>query len=100
MFIIEITYKKSLESIDQYLAEHRAFLDHGYKNNYFITSGPKNPRTGGIIFSQLLDRDQLENILRSDPFNIHDVADYKITEFHPTKFHSNFASFIDVATAY
>lgn len=96
MFIIELTYKESLEQIDQYLAEHRAFLDNGYKENYFVASGPKNPRTGGIIISQLKNRAQLENILKKDPFWVHDVADYKLIEFSPTKWHANFATFIDV----
>ncbi|MBV9575952.1 MAG: GTP cyclohydrolase [Gammaproteobacteria bacterium] len=98
MFIIDITYKESLEHIDQYLAEHRAFLDNGYKENYFIASGPKNPRISGIIISQLRNREQLEDILKKDPFRVHDVADYKIIEFSPTKYHSNFATFIDTNT--
>lgn len=97
MFIIEIIYKKSLEHIDNYLAEHRTFLDNGYRENYFVASGPKNPRTGGIIISQLKNRQQLEDILKQDPFRIHDVADYKIIEFSPTKYHSNFSTFIDVS---
>lgn len=96
MFIIEVTYKKSLEQIDQYLFEHRVFLDNSYRENYFIASGPKNPRTGGIIISQLKNREQLEKILKNDPFYIHDMADYKIIEFSPTKYHTNFATFIDI----
>ena len=71
-----ITYKKSLEHIDAILSEHRTFLDIGYKNNYFLASGPQNPRTGGIIISQLKDRQQLEDFLKQDPFIIQDVADY------------------------
>jgi hypothetical protein len=43
MFVILLTYKKSLEDIDEYLAEHRAFLDNGYRDNFFVASGPKNP---------------------------------------------------------
>jgi len=36
----------------------------------------------------------LENILKQDPFNIHDVAEYEIVEFSPIKYHANFATFI------
>ena len=97
MFVIVLTYKKPLEEIDQYLADHRAFLDNGYKDNLFVVSGPKNPRNGGIIISQLNDRDLLERILKQDSFNIHDAADYEITEFNPTKYHTDFASFIEAA---
>jgi len=95
MFIVELTYKKSIEQIDKYLTEHRAFLDTCYKNNYFVASGPKNPRTGGIIISQLKNRVQLENILKQDPFSIHGLADYEIIEFNPIKYHANFATFVE-----
>src|SRR5579872_3877821 len=95
MFIIILTYKKSLIEIDKYLAEHMDFLDKGYGDNFFVASGPKNPRNGGIIISQLKSRDQLEKILKLDPFNIHDVADFEIIEFSPTKYHTNFSSFIE-----
>lgn len=94
MFIVEITYKKSLAEIDQHLAEHRAFLDVGYQQNYFVASGPKNPRIGGIIISQLKNRSQLEGILKQDPFNLNGLAEYNIIEFDPVKYHADFASFI------
>ena len=95
MFLVLITYKKPLEEIDHHLAAHRSFLDEGYKNDFFIVSGAKNPRTGGVIISQLSNRDQLEKILKNDPFLIHDIAGYEIVEFIPTKFHQNFSGFID-----
>lgn len=94
MFIVLLSYKKSLEVIDQHLAAHRSFLDESYGKNYFIASGPKNPRTGGIILSQLSDINQLEEILNQDPFKIHEIADYEIIEFLPTKYHPNFSKFI------
>ena len=94
MFVILISYKKPLETVDKYLTDHAAFLDQCYKKNYFMVSGRKNPRTGGVIISQLKDRNQLENILKLDPFHIHEIADYEIIEFIPTKFHPDFSSFI------
>jgi uncharacterized protein YciI len=94
MFVIELTYKVPLEVIDKYVNEHRNFLDKGYKNDFFVVSGPKIPRTGGIIISQLKDRKQLEEILQHDPFQIHDLADYEIIEFNPVKYHLNFAKFL------
>lgn len=99
MFIIELTYKKPNELIDKYLAEHRIFLDNGYQKNYFVASGPKIPRTGGVIISQLNNLSELESILSLDPFKIHDIADYDIVEFNPTKYHTNFDSFIEKSSS-
>lgn len=90
MFLIIVNYKQPLTVVDEHLAAHRAFLEEGYQRDYFIVSGPRNPRTGGIILSQLTDRQQLEQALAQDPFYIHGVADYEIIEFNPVKKHKNF----------
>ena len=94
MFIITLTYKQPIEIVDQYLIAHRAYLETGYQNNCFLASGPKNPRTGGIIISQLKDRTQLEALLKNDPFMLNDIADYDIVEFTPVKHHPDFAAFL------
>lgn len=94
MFVIMLTYKASLATIDKHLAEHRAFLEQGYQKDFFIASGPQNPRTGGVILSQLKSREQLESILKNDPFQVQHIAEYKIIEFDPVKYHTNFATFI------
>ena len=96
MFVILITYKKPLEVVDAHLEEHVRFLEEGYLNNYFIVSGRKNPRTGGVLFSQLNDHKKLDAFIKLDPFYINDIADYKIIEFIPGKFHSDFSKFMGV----
>lgn len=94
MFLVLVTYKKSLDEIDRYLDDHRAFLDDGYNNNYFVVSGPKNPRTGGVIISQLSSREKLEKFLERDPFLTHNIADYQVIEFDPVKYHQDFSEFV------
>lgn len=96
MFIVNLIYKKPLEEVERHVAAHRAFLEEGYASHYLVVSGPKNPRTGGIIVSCLTDKAVLEDFLRRDPFYIHDIADYEITEFIPVKYHKNFDYFINM----
>lgn len=95
MFVILVTYKKSLDMTDKYLTDHAHFLDQCYQNNYFIVSGRRNPRVGGVILSKLQDKKQLEDIIKQDPFYIHGIADYEFIEFTPSKFHSDFAPFVE-----
>ncbi len=95
MFVILVSYVKPIEMVDKFLVDHRDFLEQGYQKNYFVVSGPRNPRTGGIIISQLKDRQLLENILKQDPFAIHGIATYEIIEFTPVKFHTEFSRFIE-----
>lgn len=94
MFIVLITYQKPLSEVDQYLAAHRDFLSGGYEKNYLICSGPQNPRTGGVLLSQLSNRTTLEEFIANDPFYINKIASYEIIEFNPVKYHENFVPFI------
>ena len=95
MFIVMLNYKKPLEVVEEYLVAHRAYLEEGYKKNFFVASGPKNPRTGGIIISQLKDKHQLDKIVQQDPFYLQGIADYELIEFTPVKYHPNFSEFIE-----
>ena len=84
MFIISLNYIKSLEEIDSFLDEHVIFLKKQYKENNFIASGRKVPRTGGIILSKLDNIEDLEKVLNQDPFKINNIAHYEIQEFVPS----------------
>ncbi len=94
MFVILLSYKKPIETVDQYLVEHRNFLDEGYQNNYLLASGPRNPRTGGVLISPLKDKTILDNFIKQDPFYIHEIANYEIIEFEPVKYHPQIKSLI------
>lgn len=85
MFIISLNYKKPFSEIETLLVAHRAFLDDYYQQGIFVMSGPKHPRTGGIIVANIKTREKLEKIIQEDPFYQHDIADYEVVEFTPTK---------------
>lgn len=94
MFVIKVTYKKPLEVVDQYLIEHRDFLEEGYKKGFFLASGPQNPRAGGIVIALVKSRRELEDILKQDPFYLNEVADYELIEFNPVKYHPLITSLV------
>lgn len=84
MVVVEVTYKKPLTEVDQYLQEHRAFLQTYYDKGILLASGPQQPRTGGIIIG-LTDQRTMDNVIKEDPFYQHGIADYRIVEFDPVK---------------
>lgn len=90
MFVIIANYLKPLSEVDKYLQAHRDHLELGYQKNYFIASGPQEPRVGGVILSQLEDKKLLEEFLAQDPFYLNEIASYQMIEFHPVKFHQDF----------
>lgn len=95
MFIISLTYKSSIENVERLIPQHNIFLDKHYESGRFIASGRKEPRTGGIIIANAESKNEIEQIISEDPFYIHQVADYDITEFIPSKYNENFKLFIE-----
>ena len=84
MFIITLTYHKSLKEVDKYLSAHIEFLKTHYAKGSFLASGRKTPRDGGIILAIAADKAEIEAIIALDPFCVQDVARYEITEFTPS----------------
>lgn len=87
MFIVNLTYVVPLEQIDAHMNEHMKFLNHYYKANMFVASGRKVPRTGGIILVLAKSKEEVEAIMDEDPFCIHKLADFTITEFLTSQSH-------------
>jgi len=78
MFIVSLTYTVPLTEIDAHLDAHRAFLDRHFATGAFLASGPKQPRTGGVILASGMDRQALALTLNQDPFRKLGLASYTI----------------------
>jgi uncharacterized protein YciI len=83
MFILSLTYKVDLAEVDRHLEAHIAWLKAGYEEGLFLASGRKNPRTGGVILARG-DRALIDAAIAADPFSLHAVADYAVTDFSAT----------------
>jgi len=94
MYIIQVTYIKPISDVDKHLADHRAFLDKYYATGNLICSGPRSPRTGGIILCNAVDLEEAWKIIHQDPFFINSIADYEVIEFNPVKYADDFKPFI------
>lgn len=94
MFIVILTYKKNIEEIEKKLMEHIQFLDKYYENSKFIISGRRNPRNGGIIIVNSDILEEVNEIIKEDPFYKNDLADYEMIEFTPTKSNECLSKFI------
>jgi uncharacterized protein YciI len=87
MFIIDLHYIVPLEQLDSHMTEHVKFLQKYYKQNVFVASGRKVPRTGGIILALAKSREIVDEIIKEDPFYIHNLAKFNVTEFMTSQSH-------------
>ena len=85
MFVIELTYTAELADIDKHMAAHVGFLKKHYAAGTFLISGRKIPRTGGIILASGKSREEIEAIVRDDPFCRHGLAEFRVIEFRASQ---------------
>lgn len=85
MFVIELLYKVDLGEIDANMRAHMAFLKKYYAAGRFLVSGRKVPRDGGIILAVGASREEVEAIVREDPFVARGLADFRVIEFRESQ---------------
>src|SRR5919199_2579687 len=85
MFVIELTYHAPLADIDANMRAHVVYLNKYYDAGHFLISGRKIPRDGGIIIAVAGSQDQIEAIVREDPFVARGLADYRIIQFRASQ---------------
>ena len=85
MFVIELIYKAELSEIDAHMKAHVAFLKKYYAAGNFLVSGRKIPRDGGIILAVGKDKQQIEAIVKEDPFHKHGLAEFRVIEFRASQ---------------
>ena len=85
MFVIELIYKADLSEMDAHMTAHVRFLKKYYASGHFLVSGRKIPRDGGIILAVGKSRQEIEAIVKEDPFHAHGLADFRIVEFRASQ---------------
>jgi uncharacterized protein YciI len=85
VFVIELVYKVDLAQIDAAMKAHVTWLNKHYAAGTFLVSGRKVPRDGGIIIAAGHDREQIEAIVREDPFVAGGLADVRLVEFRASQ---------------
>jgi len=95
MFVIELVYKADLSDIDAHMKAHVAFLKKYYTAGIFLVSGRKIPRDGGVILAVAESREQLEAIVREDPFHVHGLAEFRVIEFRASQHAKDIQTRID-----
>ena len=95
MFIIDLNYIVPLDQLDAHMTEHVKYLHKYYKLNVFVASGRKVPRTGGVILALAKSREELDAIIHEDPFYIHKLAEFKVTEFQTSQSHPDLKRLLD-----
>jgi uncharacterized protein YciI len=84
MYVLSLDYIAPLDEVDRVRDAHMAWIAEQYAARRFVFSGAKVPRTGGVIVARAMPRDELDDVIASDPFTREGVAAYEVLEFAAT----------------
>jgi len=85
MFVIELIYNAALTEIDAHMKSHVAFLNKYYAAGNFLISGRKIPRDGGIILALAKNKEDIDAIMREDPFVSRGLATVRVVQFRASQ---------------
>ena len=94
MYLILLNYKVPIEEVERVNPAHRAFLDQARKADKLLVSGPKVPRSGGVIVALTKTREEVDQLIDEDPFFQEKIADYEVIEFQAFKFHPTLSGLV------
>jgi uncharacterized protein YciI len=78
MFLLVLKYKVPIEQIERVAPAHREFLDQGYRTEKLLVSGPRVPRTGGVIVARVKTREEVDALIHEEPLYTEGIADYEV----------------------
>lgn len=83
LFVVILRYLVDIQTIDRNRPQHLDFLNQYSDSGKIILSGRQNPLTGGVIIINAQSRNEVENIMKDDPFINLKLAETSIFEFEP-----------------
>ena len=85
-FIILINYIATIDRINEIRPRHREFLEKGYSEGIVLFSGPRVPRTGGMIAARGKSKEEVQKFFSEDPYQKEKAAEYQFIEFKPVHY--------------
>ncbi len=82
-FLVNIRYIVPIEKVIEITPEHRAYLKKQYDAGRLLFSGPRVPRTAGVLFARAEDSADIEKMIANDPFKTKGIGEYEVIEIAP-----------------
>lgn len=85
MFVVLLKFSTNKANASQFMDGHNAWLKDGFAKGTFLLAGTIQPKLGGAILAHNATPDQIQALVREDPFVVEGVVTAEIIEITPSK---------------
>lgn len=85
MFIVQLKFSANKAHASQFMEGHNAWLKDGFAKGTFLLAGTIQPKLGGAILAHNATLEQIQAMVREDPFVAEGVVTAEIIEITPSK---------------
>jgi uncharacterized protein YciI len=85
MFVIQLRFSTNKANAGQHMEAHNAWLKDSFDKGIFLLAGTIQPKLGGAIFAHNATLEQIQAIVKEDPFVAEGVVAAEIIEITPSK---------------
>ncbi len=85
MFVILLKFSANKANASQFMDGHNAWLRDGFEKGVFLLAGTIQPKLGGAIVAYNAKIEQIQEIVKKDPFVSENVVVAEILEITPSK---------------
>ena len=85
MFIIQLKFSANKANASRFMDGHNAWLKEGFAKGTFLLAGTIQPKLGGAILAHNATLEQVQAIVKEDPFVTEGVVSTEIIEITPSQ---------------
>jgi len=85
MFVVLLKFSTNKANASQFMEGHNSWLKDGFAKDTFLLAGTIQPKLGGAILAHNATLEQIQAIVKEDPFVFEGVVTAEIIEITPSK---------------
>jgi uncharacterized protein YciI len=85
MHIVFLQFTERKSEAGKFMQAHKDWIQRGFDAGCFLLTGSLQPQTGGVIFADRISREELDQLVKQDPFVEQGIVTPEIVELTPSR---------------
>lgn len=85
MHIVFLEFAERKGEAGNFMQGHKDWIQRGFDTGCFLLTGSLQSQTGGMVLADRISREELDQLVKQDPFVEHGIVTPRIVEFAPSR---------------